>query len=141
MCSGCCRINIRTSPSVTSRVPSLSTIGRASLADHRQTVFIGWRIRTTPSPVIVWPGGAPLISEALVLRHRGPPCGPSQLRVFLALGDLDCSDTHELFTDRTDPDRRWQRPVRLERRHRVILSAFRYAARGSGGLPLTTKIR
>jgi len=61
--------------------------------------------------------------------------------VFLALDDLDCSDTHELFTDRTDPDRRWQRPVRLERRHRVILSAFRYAARGSGGLPLTTKIR
>ena len=141
ICSDCVRINIRTSPSVTSRVPSLSTIGRASLADHRQTVFIGWRIRTTASSVIVWHGGSPLIREHLALRHLGPACGASQLRVFLALGDLDCSDTHELFTDRTDPDRRWQRPVRLGRRHRVILSAFRYAARGSGGLPLTTKIR
>jgi hypothetical protein len=40
------------SASLTSRVPSLSTIERVSLADHRQTVFIGeWSGR----------GGSPLI--------------------------------------------------------------------------------
>jgi hypothetical protein len=61
--------------------------------------------------------------------------------VFLAFDDLDCPDAHELFTDGTNPDGRWQRPLRLERRHRAILSAFRYAALSSGGLPLTTKIR
>src|SRR6476659_7438 len=141
ICLDCFRINIRTSPSVTSRVPSLSTIGRASLADHRQTVFIGWRIRTTASSVIVWHGGSPLIREHLALRHLGPAWGASQLRVFLALDDLDCSDTHELFTDGTNPDGRWQRPLRLERRHPAILSGFRYAVLSSGGLPLTAKIR
>jgi hypothetical protein len=61
--------------------------------------------------------------------------------VFFAFDDLDCPDTHELFTDGTNPDGRWQRPLRLERRHHVILSAFRYAVLNSGGLPLTAKIR
>ena len=34
------RMNARTSPSVTSRVPSLSTIKRVSFADHPQAVFM-----------------------------------------------------------------------------------------------------
>ena len=90
-------------------------------------------IRTTASSVTAWHGGSPLIREHLALRHLGPACGASQLPVFLAFDDLDCPDTHELFTDGTNPDGRWQRPVRLQRRHRVVLSAFRYAALSSGG--------
>jgi len=58
------------------------------------------------------------------LRRLGPAWGASQLRVFLVFDDLDCPDTHQLFTDGANPDGCRQRPVRLERGHRVILSGL-----------------